>query len=47
MRWQRLGRNPRAAAPDAFVLRQSLWVESNTYIRGDPTTPMINTITIL
>jgi hypothetical protein len=45
--WQRLGGNPRAVAPDAFALRQSLWAGPNTHAGGDPTTLMTNTITIL
>jgi hypothetical protein len=40
-------RNPRAAAPGAFALRQSLWARHNTHAGCGTTTPMTNTITIL
>jgi hypothetical protein len=45
--WRHIGRKSRATAPGAFALRQSLWTGPNTHIRGDPTTLMTNTISIL
>jgi hypothetical protein len=39
--------NPRAAAPDAFALRQSLWAGPNNHVGGGPIIPVTNTIIIL